>query len=84
MTTFKANSPRWKTAKARLFDVPDLTYWTGVIQIMAKAKWLNGGSDGKWFATFDFLLKPGTHIKAMEGGYPPADVADPYAGYTVL
>ena len=29
----------------------------------------NGKNDRGWKANFDFLLRPNTHIKAMEGAY---------------
>lgn len=54
-------------AIARLEKNPDLSYWKEVITKMAASAFCKGKSG--WKANFDFLLKPDSHVKAMEGQY---------------
>lgn len=60
---------RKKSANARLKENPDLGYWREVIEKMAVSDFCNGKSGGTWKANLDFLLKPDTHLKVMEGMY---------------
>lgn len=61
-------TPKRKAAiKARLREKPDPAYWQEVISRIAKSDFCNGAKG--WKAGFDFLLRPDTHVKAMEGVY---------------
>lgn len=44
-------------------------YWTRVVKKMAALPFMNGENKRGWKATFDFLLKPDTHIGIREGKY---------------
>lgn len=48
---------------------PGEDYWIKVIGILARSKFCTGDNDRGWVATFDFLLQPDTHNKALEGKY---------------
>lgn len=68
----KANAlsdKRKKAADSRWSEKPDLKYWQQVIQKIAASSFCNGGNDRGWKADFDFLVRPDTHLKAMEGKY---------------
>lgn len=60
---------RATAAKARLKDNPNLEYWHSVVERMAASPFCQGNNNTGWRASFDFLLKPDTHIKVMEGKY---------------
>lgn len=64
---FKTCRARWKEAEQRGVD-PE-SYWVEVIQKLAASDFCNGKNDNSWVATFDFLLKPETQDKALEGKY---------------
>jgi hypothetical protein len=66
----KPSQDRWKAAKARLAEFPDLAYWQTVIESIAGNDWCNGKNDRKWVADFVYLVRPETHVKATEGEYP--------------
>lgn len=55
--------------EARLREIPDLSYWIGVIERMAASRFCCGENDRGWKADFDFLLRPDTHLKVIEGKY---------------
>lgn len=77
--------PRWvaisedrkKAAKARWEEHPSEGYWREVLVRISRSPWCRGevaGRDQKtWIADPDFLLRPGTHGKAMEGKYDRRD-----------
>lgn len=61
-----------ETTAADLLSVnfeKDSAYWTEVVQRMAKSPFLTGDNPRRWRASFEFLLKPDTHIRVMEGQY---------------
>jgi len=61
---------RQDSIRARLADCPDLETWTEVVKRIAASDFCNGRVEGKtWKASFDFLLRPKTRIKALEGAY---------------
>lgn len=64
--TSKARS---KKAQALLAENSDLDYWRGVVRRMAANPFCRGESESGWRATFDFFLRPDTHLKVMEGAY---------------
>lgn len=65
----KNSSTRVKHAQNRLKEISDLTYWEGVIKKIAASPFCNGQNDRMWIATIDFLIRPDTHVKVMEGKY---------------
>ncbi len=69
--SLKAGQKRFKAAKARLLENPDLGYWRGVIARMNASPFCRGEKSA-WRASFDFLIQPETHIKVLEGKYDPA------------
>lgn len=74
LALLKPGSRRWTWAKARLGDNPDLDYWRQVVGRIAKSSFCRGENNRRdgakpWIASLDFLLRPDTHIKAMEGQY---------------
>ena len=60
---------RMTTWRTRWGDRPDEAYWVSVVQRLSKSSFCNGENDKGWRATIDFLLKPDTHLKTMEGKY---------------
>lgn len=61
---------RRNAIKSRLDECSDRDVWLQVIKKLAASKFCNGKVPGKtWKADFDFLLKPDTRIKALEGKY---------------
>lgn len=87
LKTFKPGSKRWKAAKSRLAEEPELAYWQKVIDRIASSAFCTGGNDRGWVATIDFLLRPETHVKAVEGQYDnrkPASAPIPQVNYLPL
>lgn len=60
---------RKKAARARFDESPNESYWVEVIKRLSKSSFCNGGGSTGWVATFDFLLRPDTHVKVSEGVY---------------
>ena len=60
------NATRRKKIKARLTEKNDQEYWKKVILEIKASPFCCGSNDRGWVADFDFLLKPNTHIKAVE------------------
>ncbi|MES2355590.1 MAG: hypothetical protein V4568_14570 [Pseudomonadota bacterium] len=75
----KATDKRAKAIKARLSETPSLDYWRDIVVRIAASKFCQGENDRGWKATFDFLVKPDTHIKTLEGQY---DERKPFAPKT--
>lgn len=55
--------------KARLKENPSEQYWITVVSRIASTPFCNGDNERGWRASFDFLLRPDTHLKVMEGQY---------------
>lgn len=64
----KTNVARERQALARLKEIP-LVEWPGIVQRMARSRFLTGGNDRGWKATPEFLLRPATAISVLEGKY---------------
>lgn len=62
----KQRQAKWR---ARWNEHPDLEYWTDIVRRLAASSFCQGGNGRGWRADVDFLLKPETHIKAIEGKY---------------
>lgn len=60
---------RLPKAKKRLDDNPDPEYWAEIVRRAAASQFCQGNNDRGWRMDIDFLLKPDTHIKIMEGKY---------------
>lgn len=60
---------RRKAARAVLLLKPDKSYWVQVVQKIAASNFCNGGGSTGWRADFDWLLRPDTHLKVLEGKY---------------
>ena len=60
---------RKSSATARLKEKPERLFWEEVIFRIRDSAFCNGESDTGWRATFDWLLKPDTHMKVLEGKY---------------
>jgi hypothetical protein len=56
-------------ANARLKEQGSLEVWKQAIERVAKSDFCNGINDRSWKATFDFLIKPDTLTKILEGTY---------------
>lgn len=65
---------RRETLRNRLRDHfgNNLDEWRKFCRTIARAKWLNGGSDGSWHANFEFCLKEKNLNAILEGFYQPA------------
>lgn len=63
------NKQRRAAINARLKENSSEEYWTGVVKAIAASPFCNGENDRAWRANFDFLIKPGTHLKVSEGAY---------------
>lgn len=66
----KLTDDRKRHATARLKDRPELDWWASVVKRMASSAFCRGevGREG-WRADFDFLLRPGTAERVLEGKY---------------
>jgi len=64
-TTEKRN----KLCNARLKENPSEEYWISVVKEISQNNFCLGRNDRGWKANFDWLLKPDTHLKVMEGNY---------------
>jgi len=67
------SSKRKKHIKARMSETKDMAYWAKVVRRLAASRFCNGDNNNGWRASFDFLIKPDTHIKAIEGLYDNKD-----------
>jgi|GEM_PF-1590014 len=63
------SSARSRHATARWRENPDEAYWRVVVIRIADSKFCRGTNDRGWRATFDWLLKPDTHARVLEGKY---------------
>lgn len=60
---------RKSAAIARWEEKPDAEYWTVVIKRIAASSFCCGTNDRSWKASFDFLIRPDTQHKVLEGKY---------------
>jgi len=64
------STDRVKKSNKRWGENPSPEYWLEVIRKIKQSKFCNGGDDGSgWRANFDWLIKPDTAIKILEGQY---------------
>ena len=60
---------RLASAKERLKENPDPEYWREVVKKVMDSEFCRGNGNGAWKANFDWLVRPDTHLKVMEGFY---------------
>jgi hypothetical protein len=65
----KLSEKRKRQIRSLLKENEDLTYWETVIKRLASSDFCTGKNDRGWTANIDFLLRPDTHLKIMEGQY---------------
>lgn len=66
----KAGQKRARLLRERWRENPDAEFWTDIVKKVAASEFCNGGRDRTgWRATFDWLLKPDTYLKILEGNY---------------
>jgi hypothetical protein len=69
---------RQPQVKARWEENSDANYWTGIVKRIAASDFCNARRPGlTWKADFDFLIKPDTQHKALEGKYDNAGSSQP-------
>lgn len=62
------SSERRKHARARLRERP-LAEWVEIVKRIASSAFCRGGGPTGWKADFDWLLKPATALRVLEGKY---------------
>jgi len=60
---------RMALIESRLKEEPDLNVWVQVIRRVASSPFCTGTNDRGWRANFEWLLRPGTRVKVLEGTY---------------
>lgn len=63
------NTGRKNKARMLWRENDDPKYWEEIVCRIAKSSFCRGKSDRGWVATFDWLLKPDTHLRVIEGKY---------------
>ena len=63
------SSSRRKQSHARWEENPDRSYWVSIIEKLKSSSFCNGKNDRGWRADFDFLVRPDTQHKVLEGKY---------------
>lgn len=63
------NPARRRSVLARLREHPERSYWVAVFRKIGLSPFCRGCGSGGWRATIDFVLRPTTHLKALEGAY---------------
>lgn len=81
----EVGSGRERHFKARWSEHPDPSYWAEVISMIPKSSFLLGDNPRRWRATIDWMLRPDSAAKILEGQYqdrgsPKAGAAAPVAG----
>ena len=63
----KLTPSRIKKAEKRMIEEPSLENWVQVITALARSDFYCGKNKGEWKANFDYLIKPDTFMKVLEG-----------------
>lgn len=71
---FKSGQPRYRSARSRLLEKPELEYWRGVIERMNVSSFCRGevtAKDGRkaWVGNFEFMVRPDSARKVLAGNY---------------
>ncbi len=61
------NSDRRRKAQARWREKPDEEFWKSLVKSLATSGWHCGKNDRGWVASIDFILKPDTWVRHLEG-----------------
>lgn len=72
--------PRWQAmpkgrktaARARIREQPDWNYWAEIVDRISASAFCRGANDRGWRAGPDFILRPDTAAKVLEGAYDDA------------
>lgn len=56
-------------ARRALSEHPELGFWSGVIQRINASAFCRGETERGWTATFDWMLRPDTPTRVLEGTY---------------
>lgn len=62
-------SQRYKNAVARWKEKPNEDYWVKVINRMNRSAFCLGENPRNWLADIEFLCRPDTHSRLLEGKY---------------
>lgn len=62
-------STRRRQAQARWREKPDPDYWASVVKRISASGFCRGENRNGWLANFDFLVRPETQHKALEGQF---------------
>ncbi len=65
----KLSAARERHARARLKEEGDPEVWRDAIRRIIASPGCNGYNDRRWIADLDFLLRPGTLARVLEGKY---------------
>lgn len=60
---------RLKACTQRESEEPNQEIWVDVVRRLSQSDFCSGKNERGWVANFDFLLKPDTRIKVLEGQY---------------
>lgn len=69
VTGITPGSPRYKNALSRWREKPNEQYWIQVVKRINDSRFCNGQNERGWVADFEFLVRPETHYKVLEGKY---------------
>lgn len=78
----KLTDKRRRAARARLREFPDRADWVRFIQHTTSSPWHTGHNSSGWKANFDWLIKPESIVKFLEGRFnnAPTKPAEAYRG----
>jgi len=62
----KLTPSRLAAARKRIEENGDPEYWADIVRTIASDPFFQGRNERKWRATFDYLLRPDTHIRIAE------------------
>lgn len=65
----RLTEPRSRALKARLSECEGIEGWRIAIAKVRDSPWMHGKNDRGWRADIDFILKPRSFTKLMEGSY---------------
>lgn len=71
VTSMSTASTRYKNIVARWKEKPDEAYWVGVIRKLNESMFCKGDNERKWVADIEFLGRPDSAAKLLEGKYEP-------------
>ena len=66
---FDATDSRWKAARGRLAKEASREFWVDIIDRIARSEFCRGRNNQSWKANFEFLVRPDTTTKVLEGSY---------------